>query len=67
MFTLSVASLQKLVVETEVIDWTSAGEAESGSITNGDPVAPEAVVDDWSNGGSSTQDEFDPLTEYPED
>ena len=67
VFTLSVASLQKLVVETEVIDWTSAGEAESGSITNGDPVAPEAVVDDWSNGGSSTQDEFAPLTEYPED
>jgi len=67
VFTLSVESLQKLTVDVSVTDWTSSGETESGSITNGDPIAPEAVVDDWDDGETATESDFDPLTEYPEE
>lgn len=67
VFTLSVESLQKLTVDVSVTDWTSAGEAESGSITNGDPIAPEAVVNDWGDGETADESDFDPLTEYPEE
>lgn len=67
VFTLSVESLQKLTVDVSVTDWTSSGETESGSITNGDPIAPEAVVDNWDDGETATESDFDPLTEYPEE
>lgn len=67
VFTLSVESLQKLTVDVSVTDWTSSGETESGSITNGDPIAPEAVVDDWDDGETATESDFGSLTEYPEE
>lgn len=66
IFKLTVESLKRLTVETSVTDWHYT-TPEEGSITDGDPVAPEAIVNTWNTGTGATQADMDPLTEYPED
>lgn len=58
-FTLSVNSISKLSVSTQIYNWGNGG-SYGGDVTDGSVIVPSTSVEPWGNGGETESNPVDP-------